>query len=73
MNRRRNLSETLILGSCVTDAKSPLMVESTVLTAILVKTSAIVNAATSVTRSICTNLTDKKFLPQISLLKILRI
>jgi len=73
LNRRRNLSETLILGLCVTDVKSPLMVVSTVLTAILATTSAIVSVATSVTRNICTNLTDKKFLTQINLPKILRI
>ena len=43
------------------------------MTAILVITFAIVSAATSVTRNICTNLTDKKFLTQINLQKTLRI
>jgi hypothetical protein len=70
---RMSLLVTSILGSHVTDVKSQLMVASTVLTAILVITFAIVSAATSVTRNICTNLTDKKFLTQINLQKTLRI
>jgi len=70
---RMNLLETSILGSYVTDVKSQLMVVSTVLTALLVITFAFVSAATSVTRNICTNLTDIKFLTQINLQKTLRI
>ena len=65
--------ETSILGSCVTDVKSQLMVGSTVLIATLAKTFAIVSAAISVTRNICTNLADKRFLTQISLPKTLKI
>lgn len=70
---RMSLLVTSILGSHVTDVKSLSMVVSTVLTAILVITFAIVSAAISVIRNICTNLTDKKFLTQINLQKTLRI